>query len=284
MRFRFLILPIILLALSHDAIAEQIPLEIKQGPYGSGSYSIEATVDKNKTKFLLDTGSKFTSIQTNAQFSKYKINGFISTRSLSGKRVKINTIIAKAFELGTHQIQNKRIALLSEGSLKPQLMGIDVLNMFCMELNHSQKPHLTLLEKCKKLRSRMKRFYGSFFIIPVKVGHKTYNMLFDTGASITVLDPKLKEKIMVSENSEQEVKLVDSAKVGQTKSLHSLKELSIDGQTLSDTFVVFNELESFKGYRQKTSIDGILGFNVISQLNWKFDPKTQTFSAYKLKK
>ena len=247
-----------------------VALTIETGSHGSGSYQFNAILDEQERTFLLDTGSRFTAVEQDRHFSKYKINGFYTAKGLSGKSKRMSTIIVDEINVGGVSLKKQRIALLPEKFKIKNLFGMDTLWQLCVALRHKDKT-LTFKEKCDgKQGSKIAKYKGNLILLEPEINGQKYRMLLDSGASVTVLNQDLAEKLKLEKKSDEKVKIVDSSRVRSAKNLFALPALKWDGVTFTDIEIIYSDLNAFQ-QRNPERIDGIIGFNVIDQADWVFD-------------
>ena len=126
-------------------------------------------------------------------------------------------------------------------------------------------------------------------IIPVTIQGKEYPFLIDTGASITVIDKKLAEKLTSPLNVEQlapnyKEELADITTVSSSleqKSYELVKPLpfNIGSKRILDNDVWLSMDLSLFSELLGVELGGFIGIDTIRQLNWEIDNKTHQLRA-----
>lgn len=113
--------------------------------------------------------------------------------------------------------------------------------------------------------------YGSSMLVPVQIGGKSYNMIFDTGAS-TIVSPTIA--------AELGLETIDSVKTSDyygnlsTKPVALLPEMTIGGMKFSDIKVdVMRPIQSFMIC--DVPVDGYIGLDIFSNMVIQFDLKAE---------
>lgn len=119
--------------------------------------------------------------------------------------------------------------------------------------------------------------FSDVYILPMKIQGKTFQFLFDTGASKSLINEEALESL--------EVKKLDSLEI--TDAHGNSKKLGLaDLGTISIGFRDFNEIEllilpeegnSYRDIFGCQKIDGVIGFDIIKKAKWKINWSTKTF-------
>jgi predicted aspartyl protease len=256
-----------------------ISLEKIEKNYGTGQFFIKANADGKEFRFLLDTGAKYTQIIDSPFFDSYRINGFIVSKSLLGRQRKLNTVSLRKITLGESNLANDRVAISKD--LKLNLLGMKTLSDSCFAIDAMESKFRTMAD-CAKLKNTMPltRYSEELVVIDVSLGDKIYPMIFDTGASMTVLDNKVTLPYKPEQITKETVKFSDSSMSSQTSHIFKAKEVQIGGIAFSDVTFIRTNLDSIQD-SSDNKIMGILGFNLIQNANWTFDLANNRLSISK---
>jgi predicted aspartyl protease len=195
-----------------------IPLEKKLTSEEFGHFLIPVEADSSKLKLILDTGSKLTVLSKSELSRTYKPNGFAFNTSMHGNKNRMRTIFLDRLTIGHTIIPKPRVALseLTETGL----LGMDVLRESCFELN-TKTPSLSIMPTCiLKDSEKLDFFSNDLVVLQVKLNDKVYPMIFDTGASITVIDEALPWQEFSQKLDVKSVRIVDSARQKNVKEIY----------------------------------------------------------------
>lgn len=103
-------------------------------------------------------------------------------------------------------------------------------------------------------------------VLKIKIENKEYRLIFDTGAEISVFDIKNMDKSAFRTHNKTNVK--DSNSEIAAVDAISFNKIEIGQLKIEDVY--FQAIKS-KDWMICDSIDGIIGNNIISKLNWYFD-------------
>lgn len=113
-------------------------------------------------------------------------------------------------------------------------------------------------------------------IIPVTINGKTYRMLFDTGATISVVSREVAEELGLKKRSS--TKVTDSRNTKRKTERTLIKELSIGTVSFENITAVIIDWPENSSIECITG-DGIIGNNLIRHCNWVVDYQNKTLTA-----
>jgi predicted aspartyl protease len=106
-----------------------------------------------------------------------------------------------------------------------------------------------------------------YILVPVTIEGKTYNFMFDTGASTIVskeIAAELKLPVLF------EGSLTDAAGIEKRNAFYKVQGMSIAGIDFKDVAVATGDMKKFEDAMCQ-KIDGLLGVNVMRNCYWKVD-------------
>jgi len=117
-------------------------------------------------------------------------------------------------------------------------------------------------------------------LVPVTIKGKTYQFLFDTGATCA-LSPKLKEELHLTALTSSH--LTDSAGDQSFQYFYMIKSLSLGGITFKQVCAASIDFKNLENMLC-TSLDGVIGANLMRTCNWRIDYENKKiqFSTNKL--
>ncbi|KAF1026063.1 MAG: hypothetical protein GAK40_01303 [Burkholderia plantarii] len=132
---------------------------------------------------------------------------------------------------------------------------------------------------------------GNGIVLPVVIGGATYHFVFDTGASLTVIDNRVAAKIthvvapdrvpeMFKAMLDGGMLIADGTRIKPEVTVWQPMPMALGSFTTSEVFpwlgMDLSRLTQVAGVR----VDGILGIDVFRQLNWIVDNRAGTLSLW----
>ncbi len=117
-------------------------------------------------------------------------------------------------------------------------------------------------------------YFKEFIIVPVKIENKEYNFLFDTGAELNIIDPKVANEL--------NLKLLKKSTITSDKesekniSMVELKNINIGGINFQESVGMIWDLSNFTKLIGCIRIDGIIGNNLMRKVNWQINYENRT--------
>lgn len=147
-------------------------------------------------------------------------------------------------------------------------------------------------KKCFKLKGErqisisefelpLKKNISNLYTIPVMIENKKYQFLIDTGAQISAIRKPLLDKIKVINANHQ----VDIGSIGGTTSklnTYYIPKMQLGGITYFNTSVVLLDDHQFQlkiGFIDLINFDGIIGWDILSQLDFEIDDIEKKFKV-----
>ncbi len=252
-------------------------VQLRKG--GENRLYVPAEINGRKIELLLDTGWGSDGITIGMKPSEFGITpekGGHMAMSASGARVAMGHGTAKSVVMGNVQIQQTpiffgRIAaegVVGHGFLKRNSAIIDLTNqrLYLRPPGKGRRvdlgPALTAMGLAKVPFTDAS--HGSY-VLNVEINGMPTQMALDTGAQMTVLDPRFARTASAKGWGRRNVYQIDAAGVQSAADLSDTKAFKIEGIPIR-TPTVF--LGRFAGYDlTRGKMVGVLGLDVIG-LNW----------------
>ena len=265
----------------------------------------EATVDSIRGNFILDTGAPYL-VLNSAYFRQLSqrqreaavgVNGTAASDVTIGRVERLNLgslyyeqVDADIVDLG--HIENKRqikiLGLFGASLFSDVLVLVDIVNNQLVlyrtdatgvPLEYSDTFCDTLVQKQKADLQMKFRMCDQKIFLPVSINNQKMNWMIDTGAEANVVDAWSNKKVMRDFIISRRLNLMGSTGERQDVLVGILPEIQIADQVFSmqQTLVTsMRELsESCSMY-----IDGVLGYNFLSQGVFTLDFKNNVFTFY----
>ncbi|MEG1065938.1 MAG: retropepsin-like aspartic protease [Erysipelotrichaceae bacterium] len=119
------------------------------------------------------------------------------------------------------------------------------------------------------------------YLVEVRINGRAYKFLLDTGAQVSSIDNKLLEELDLKENETMLNISSFSGKEENSKST-TIEDLTIGDLRIKDIAVMINP-KSLLG-NKALGIDGILGWDILSRMDFEIDDKNSLFRCIKINK
>lgn len=260
--------PVLLLLAAAAQPTPDLPLELVNGGLAfSGKYFLQARFDGHAERCQLDTGATDTDV-TGPDFKAYKPVGQVGRKSASNQGEHTDEIQIGLVQLGTQQARGVRVARYA--AKEACVVGADLVANRPFAFRSLPKPALSW--RLPKLTQRGLRRYKGILAVPLTFEAKPAQALWDTGAGLTCVDPKLVRQHPTAFTFVQDL---DQGKDGTGRpvvmKLYRLDKLTVGTQTFRNLSVLAIDLAVVHENLSK-DVDFILGVNAIRQGNWAFDP------------
>lgn len=264
---------------------------------------IEATIDSIKGDFIIDTGAPYL-VLNRTYFRQYESNKTVQSAGVNNGSTQASRCTINTITFGKLYYENVDADITSltqlENSKRIKILGLIGCNFFtslCIKIDilTNQLIIYKLDEKGRiiyKTDSTSQRFErdtladismkfklcDNKIFMPVSVAGQDMNWILDTGAETNVVDALAKKKILKEFSVVRRVKLTGSTG-SQEVILGVFSELNIGEmafpmqQTMMTNMAELNETCSI-------FIDGILGYNFLSQGTFSLNFITKEFSLY----
>ncbi len=232
---------------------------------------INATIDLNEYRFLLDTGAAISSIQDNESTSQYPIMNSHETGGTFSRKTQ-NSIIIPSFKLGSLIKTNVEFYRVVGEAERVNLIGMNILKDF--ELHFDFKSNILEVsnDSARFTKSGNEIIMGAkdHPYISVAFEEKSVLAIWDSGASITVVDNEF------IRHHPNHFKLIgnstgtDSGGETQQTPLYEMMGIIIDGHLFPTHHVAGVDL-SFINSRTELKMSMILGYSTFSHADWRFN-------------
>lgn len=246
---------------------------------GQNRLYVPAMINGEKIGLLLDTGWGGEGITLGVRISDLHIvpeKGTTFTLTAGGNRVAMGHGIADSVRMGNVQIQHVPVyfgkvavtGVVSHGFLKRNSAIIDLTNLR-LYLRPPGKGRRVNLDPALTAMGLAKAHFtdaphGSY-VLNVEINGVPTEMALDTGAQVTVLDPRFATKARTTGWSRRDIYQIDAAGAKREADYAGTKTFKIDGIPIRTPAVAVSH---FAGYDQTHGkMVGVLGLDVLG-LNW----------------
>ena len=242
---------------------------------------VEATVDGQTGKFILDSGASDLYLNEKYFKTQYKPRESTYAGGIYGKSPTVGIYISKKFQWGNLKLKKIKAYTNNlqhlENILRQKVMGLigyPILKKYELLIDYNQRT-LSIFQLDKKGNRLYKRaspeptytlpfkMSRHFPVVEGEIGGRRVRLGLDTGASIGYLDQKLLkhfgEEVKLKANGN--VSGVNGTKKSVTKG--SINQINIDYLQLKDMDVAFSNMEHFR-QEYRSFIDGLMGYAFFS--------------------
>ncbi len=255
-------------------MAEIFSLNLKQTSEKASVFEIELFVEGKSKLFVLDTGAVKSSICRDSQTENFQLVKIAVSTGASGKSIAADIVKVGEIKLGNYIFQNKN---LSRSNVN--LFGLDFLEAVVFQVDLKKK-QLTFLNQQMQMLGKLRRLKTGHFIVPIKIQNISTEVLFDTGADITVINTKfindnsnLFEWIRKENGADAHGHVIESEIYSCNKfQIGSLQLEKVEMATFDFSEHMIKKMEG---------VPIILGNNVIEKAKWTFDLKNEYWNVEK---
>lgn len=252
--------------MKESSMIESIPIQVTEKEPGVYLPYIDIVVDGQNMTFLLDTGAATSSIETNDHTSKYPSKGKTESKGASGKATPCDQIQPDKFAFGGQEVSKPMLKRCDRN-----VLGLDMLRNVVFQVDFLKKKLNVLKELPAGKASQSIRIISTGHVtIPLTLGGKTIDVLYDTGSDATVIDcqfiennPKLFSLVRSEDGFDAHGNRIPS-KIYKTPSL-KVGDLNVNDVEMA----AFDFGPFMRGKMEGAPI--ILGNNVITKGKWSFD-------------
>lgn len=258
-------------------IARAAELKIVPGPYRSGKALLPATFDGVKARCMLDTGSALTVVESAGSFERYQAEGSIDFKSASGRQQATDTIRVGEIRFAGGVFTNVSVSRLHNAA--ENMLGIDLIARQPFSMTFIQVPSLHLNPPApRSLQTDLAVSKHGLMAVPLKLAGVQVSALWDTGASITVVDPRFIQAHPADFHRLSTPMLgTDGAGDALEVAVYRARRMAIGGRTFRNMHVVAVDLSMLREHFSQ-DIQAVLGFNVIRKADWYFHRANRQWS------
>lgn len=261
------------------SVSAATPLQISPGPYSSGKVYVSCIVDGVKERCFLDTGSAMTLVANSKRFRSYTNIGNLRFESAAGIPQQTETIQLGSIEIDRLASTNKKVGRIKFRGAETTV-GIDIVGRQPFALHFQPKAILELNAPRPQLpMTTLQVSPQGLLSIPLELGGRTARALWDTGAALTSIDENF---IAAHPENFQPTKNFMNGVDGAGKSIlvqvFRAKEIRIADHTFKNVRVVGVDLTMLRNGVHK-DVQAVVGFNLIREANWFFDPKSRLWNC-----
>lgn len=275
---------------SADDNRSTIPLTLTQSDYGGGRIYLPVRFGNVIGTMRLDTGATGARITLAPWNKDLPSLGQSHSMGASGKATRCDDVEAKNVELKATQGNNIARARYEvsrcDAGDGDDLLGLDFFKGARFTLDFERREMVFLGEAPANSRSKPFRLLGPgqrLVGIEVRAGKTTAVGLLDTGADVFAVDKQFFEKHKnLFTLVKNKIKASEAGGKQMSSKIYRIKELDLgEGRILRGIYALvydFGDLREVLG-RQAPFI---LGYNVLSKLNWELDfksPNSPTWDA-----
>ncbi len=250
----------------------------------SGQIIIPAEFNGHIENCLIDTGASISTAYSSKFFEDLSTSGTIWTWGVSGEKVASFVKTVDTLSIGGLHFKDQHF-LLKEESPPPShefrcILGMDVLGHGAIAFDFVKKTFQFLPKIPDRYTPRTLDLRSTgYFTVPFSLNSQALNAVWDTGASSSVVDPKivkahpaLFEHLGTSDNG---IDIVSSRSF--SFEFYRMKQAKLADFNVKDTIVISKDLNMAVNVQQ----DAIIGFDLISRFNWMFDLRRKLWTVYK---
>jgi len=241
----------------------------------AGQIFVNLSFDGHTEKCFWDTGATSTKLVSNDFFAKYPVTREGELFGLAGKgvsaaRIQIRNISWGGQDLGQHEVMR-----LPEKLCIAPTAGIDLFKDKRFSLDSK-----TLEVSFEKQDSTLPLELGTFghILVSSTFSGIRLRLIWDTGAGLTTIDQKVIDEHPTAFRFIKRLNVGDTvhAEAMQLK-LYEVRNFAIGPVKLQKVKVLGADFNSIKSKLRDQSIQGALGYNVITQFSWYFDLPEQKY-------
>ena len=253
---------------------------------GSGVLSIPCTLGRVSATCQLDSGAGESLLQDNSNSESYPVVGHGAISGASGQPEKIDEVQLPDVAVGNIDYGAQVMARVPQGfgpeGNDPALVGINILssNLDSLGFDFTSKV-LRANAPISGSAFRIARSSEGHLILPVAINGYKGAGLWDTGASITVVDPQFIQEHPENFKLVGHTKIQDIAGNEMPAGVYVVQSVKIGQYDFQGAVAVGIKDQSgiFASLRGKGLAPMIIGYNLITRANWTMDFKNDTCSV-----
>lgn len=260
--------------ISTRAIA--LPMELKQGPLGSGVIELAATFDGVNIPMVFDTGSSGVQLLKATWNAEYPVLRQEVRRSASGVTFTCDVISIQKISLEGFEQQGFE-ADRCELEDAPQLLSLHFFDENVLYFDFSNN-RLDLNNPDSRGILPLRTYSRGHVALGLVVAGEQKFGVFDTGAGLSSVDLSFAESHSDEFEFLQDIDGNDAGGKPIKLKLFKLKTIEINGLLLTDEVVLAFDFGDFRDYFG-ADVPIILGFNIITKFNWTIDLRNSLWSV-----
>ncbi|MBD8868443.1 retropepsin-like aspartic protease [Nocardioides donggukensis] len=232
---------------------------------------VPAWADGLEVELLLDTGAASTTLPHLDELASLPTRQEAGGYGASGQRIDRALVVVDRFRAGPFERERLEVALLPADSPAPPVLGMDLLGSRCCEFRISEQRLVVDPEHPAADPLPLRRQVGGQPLVEVRVGATTTSAVWDTGASLTVVDKswaRAHPHAVTAVSEASEGRDATGASVASATSL--LADCRIGDTTFPESRCAVVDLGPLNA-RLAEPIEVILGLSVIGQATWWMD-------------
>lgn len=252
--------------------AQAAEIRIVPGAFNSGKAMVPCVFDGVKMRCMLDTGSAMTVVRDGQPFQSYEAAGSFEFKSAAGIARKTETILVREIRLAGLSFTNIGIGRLDGQADAENMLGIDLVGRQPFAMMFKQSPSLRFDAKPpSSWRSDLRVSKHGLLAVPLAFGDAQTLALWDTGASLTAVDPVLVEKHPANFKAlRTPMQGVDGGGHALVLPVYRARKIFVGGRAFRNLHVVAVDLSILRT-NVHAGIEAVAGFNLIRKADWHFD-------------
>ena len=265
---------IVLTLTAFSSLGFAAKMHLQHGSLGSGIIEVDFKFDGTNQRMHLDTGANSSVLARADWNASYPAIGQSERQGASGKVYQCDAIQFGEVSLNSIQHRLFKTDRCAQGST---LLGMDFWKGHVLTLDFYNEK--ILVDQSATVNQPFRRLDHDYIGLPIALQERNYYGLFDTGAQLTSVDQQFVDQNPSLFASAGPVNVKDSSgqKVSAAK-LYKLKSIKIGSFEIKDIYVIAFDFKAI-GIDWGTDVPVILGFNIISKMNWVLDLKNDLWSA-----
>lgn len=271
-----------------------LDVQVQNQMFGVGQIFVSCGFDGQGQNCLLDTGSNVCLVKNDDFFGKYPAQGQRCSQGASGAKVCSDLIAIADLKVGGVDFGAEAALRRTpqscgggDGGGGAQIPGYLVGGVWHTLLGHqvsfdfgAKTLSVDPATPAPGAQQPMKLVLdGNYLEIPVSFGGGApVQMLYDTGAGLTVMDQSFVDANAGAFSFLADTQISDSSCQKIPVKIYSINSLTVAGNSLSGSYAVAMDLGPVK-QALGGDLQGIIGFNAITPFNWWVDLKNGRFAA-----
>ncbi len=241
---------------------------------GHGRILIEASYDNVNLKCLLDTGAR-QSIINQRFLPHHSIAGTVEGGGIIGISVIYDLVNIAKVAINDFVAVNK-VVRLSKSLQDDCIAGNE---LFYNESMHFDFTTMELRTDILPTASteNLKTYNDTWYGFPVKIEKQIFDSFWDTGAGLTLLDPKIIEAHPENFLKISDTVINDPTGTSVPAAIYRMKSLRLGNMEVKNATVIAYSTEVLR--RTVADLYMVLGYNIIRQYNWHMDVKNKKWQV-----
>lgn len=255
-------------------------VEIALSKNSNGLYSTECQAHQKKWSCVLDTGALYHFVNYDQDWSQHlKSSNFKDVVDIHGHKMATTMLHVEDLRVGgVHVGQSQVVMAKSQRPNSLQYLGLNLFDNKFLKLNFKKRSMAVSDQNFQKLKERFYYNNGSYIVLPIKLEALSGSALFDSAATISVIDldwmvrSKIKSQLVGFAN------LSGFSGFNKKNPVFNIPRLRVGQEVFKNVHAVGLDLQKLNS-KFKNDIQFIIGLNVMELANWSFDFKKDSWQV-----